>query len=270
MQKTVIDNQYHLGVNLQELYVHRELIWMLAYRDLKIKYAHTFLGVLWAVISPIIVMLIMTIVFSTIIRIDTKDVPYPLFLLAGMTAWSFFSLVVDRATAAIFEAEAIIQKVYFPRLVILLSKLLVYLIDLGISLLFVFVLMGWYSIMPVVHILYLPIFILLTILVSFTVAVWTSALSVRFRDLQQVFSLGIYLFFFLTPVFYPIDYIPADWQGLYSINPMLGIVEGYRWCLWGGDFPHFYAMVAMVFTISTLPLALAFFGKTEKMMADVL
>ncbi len=257
-------------VGIKNAFQYKELIWLLAYRDIKSRYAHTTIGILWSIISPIIVVAILSTVFSTIVRIEIKEVPYPLFLLVGMTGWAFFANAVNASTTAILSNQNMIQKVHFPKIVIPLSSLIVNCIDFAVYLVLIFLLMVFYNVDFTTNLFFLPIFILLTFVVSLIAIIWLSALVVRFRDLLPIVGFALYLLFYLTPVFYPIYFVPKEYQLIYFINPLVVIIEGFRWCLWGGLFPNLYAWSSLTIYLLSIVPAWRYFHKIEQQMADIL
>ncbi|OWY24996.1 ABC transporter permease [Sphingobacteriales bacterium UPWRP_1] len=271
MFQTVIDAGRHdLRVNFGELYRYRELLFIFAYRDIKAKYSQTYLGLLWSFVTPVLTLLTLSVVFNRIIQIETVNMPYPLFLLSGWIVWAYFSGTVASSGTSIVDAQRILQKVYFPRLLVPLSKLLVGLTDFAIGLLFIVVLLVYFKHPLNVGIFYLPVFVVLTLMLNAGISVWASALVVRYRDMQQIINYGLYLLFYLTPVFYPTAYIPAKYKTLFCLNPLVGLTDGYRWCLLGGVYEYwqmaYLFIVSAVFCVS----GILYFKKTEKVMTDIL
>jgi len=270
MQKLVIDaDKKALSLNLKELYAYRDLFVILAYRDLRVRYAQTFLGILWAVIQPLATLAIFILVFGRVVKVDTGDVPYPLFALAGMSMWTYFSTVMSQAGSSIIGAQNMIQKIYFPRLVIPLSKAVVGLVDLFIGLLFLFGVMVWYQYVPSVNIVYLPLFILLNILAALSIGIWLSTLTIRFRDFQYVVPFMVQFGLYATPVGYPASLIPEKFRLLYFLNPLAGVIEGTRWCLFGGKGIPAEAYLSFALIGFLFITGLYYFRRTERIMADI-
>lgn len=274
MHKTVVDaDRQKLSLNLRELFQYRDLFLILAYRDLRVRYAQTFLGFLWAFLQPAATLLIFTVVFGKAVKVDTGGVPYPVFAIAGMTAWTYFAFVMNQSGNSIIGAQEMVKKIYFPRLVIPLSKAVVGFVDFAIAFLFLAVLMVIYNFAPSWNIVYLPIFMLLTILSALAVGIWLSALTIRFRDFQHIVPFLVQFGLYATPIAYPAETITnnlADWAVvLYYMNPMAGVVEGFRWSILGGALPSDYAYISFALIIVLFVSALFYFRKVERVMADI-
>ena len=274
MHKTVVDaEKQKLSLNLRELFQYRDLFVILAYRDLRVRYAQTFLGFFWAFLQPAATLLIFTVVFGRAVKVDTGGVPYPLFAIAGMTAWTYFAFVMNQSGNSIIGAQEMVKKIYFPRLVIPLSKAVVGFVDFAIAFLFLAVLMVIYKFVPSWNIVYLPIFILLTIISSLAVGIWLSALTIRYRDFQHVVPFLVQFGLYATPTAYPAETIInnlPDWAVvLYYMNPMAGVVEGFRWSILGGAAPSDYAFISFALIAILFVSALFYFRKVERVMADI-
>lgn len=270
MSKIIIDaSNRGLNLNLKELYAYKDLLVTLTYRDLRVRYAQTFLGFLWAGLQPLATLTIFTLVFSRVAKVNTGDVPYPLFALAGMSAWTYFANVLSGAGSSIVGAQGMISKIYFPRLVIPLSKALGALVDFSIVLFFLFALMVWYGFSPGPAFIMFPVFFLLALLSGLSIGVWLSALTVRFRDFQQVVPFVVQLGMYATPVAYPASLVPEHYQFWYFLNPMAGVVEGFRWSLLGGPEPGILTFVSASIVLILLVAGLFYFRSVEKIMADI-
>lgn len=274
MEKLVVDaSKPKWHINLKELWAYRDLFYILAYRDLRVRYAQTFLGLLWAFIQPLATLVIFTVVFGKVAGVGTSGTPYPLFAVCGMASWSYFSFVLNQSGNSIIGAQEMVKKIYFPRLVIPLSKALVGFVDFAIAMLFVVILMIYYGFIPSANIIYLPIFIILTIISALAVGIWLSALTIRYRDFQHVVPFLVQFGLYATPVGYQakdvIQRLP-DWASLlYYVNPMAGIVEGFRWSLLGGDPPSIFAYFSFSIVILLFITGLLYFKRVEKVMADI-
>jgi lipopolysaccharide transport system permease protein len=274
MEKLVVDaSKPKWHINLKELWAYRDLFYILAYRDLRVRYAQTFLGLLWAFIQPLATLTIFTVVFGKVAQVETSGIPYPLFAVCGMASWSYFSFVLNQSGNSIIGAQEMVKKIYFPRLVIPLSKALVGFVDFAIALLFVVILMFYYGFIPSANIIYLPIFILLTIISALAVGIWLSALTIRYRDFQHVVPFLVQFGLYATPVGYQakdvINRLP-DWGSfIFYANPMAGIVEGFRWSLLGGDPPSVFAYFSFSIVILLFITGLLYFKRVEKVMADI-
>jgi lipopolysaccharide transport system permease protein len=274
MQRIVIDaNKKSLSLNLRELAEYKDLFWVLAYRDLRVRYAQTFLGLIWAFIQPAATLLIFTVVFGMAVKVDTGEVPYPIFAITGMSAWTYFAYVLNQSGNSIIGAQEMVKKIYFPRLVIPLSKAAVGFVDFGVALLFMIGLMIFYGNIPSANIVYLPLFILLTVITALAVGIWLSALTIRYRDFQHVVPFMVQFGLYATPIAYPAKTIVAslpNWAVvLYYFNPMAGVVEGFRWSVLGGEAPSLYAWISFVLVGLLFVSALYYFKKVERVMADI-
>ena len=274
MHKTVVDaDKQKLSLNLRELFQYRDLFVILAYRDLRVRYAQTFLGFFWAFLQPAATLLIFSVVFGKAVKVDTGGVPYPLFAIAGMTAWTYFAFVMNQSGNSIIGAQEMVKKIYFPRLVIPLSKAVVGFADFAIAFLFLAVLMVVYKFVPSWNIVFLPVFILLTIISALAVGIWLSALTIRYRDFQHVVPFLVQFGLYATPTAYPAETIInnlPDWAVvLYYMNPMAGVVEGFRWSILGGATPSHYAYISFSLIAVLFVSALFYFRKVERVMADI-
>jgi lipopolysaccharide transport system permease protein len=260
-------------LNLAELLRYRDLLLVLAYRDYRVRYAQTFLGLAWAFLQPTVTLLIFSIVFGRAVGIDTGAVPYPLFAVCGMAAWSYFAYVVSQSGTSIIGAQETIKKIYFPRLVIPLSKAVVGFIDFGITALLILALMLYYGVAPSLHIAFLPLFAGAGVVAALAVGIWTSALTIRYRDFQHVVPFVIQAGLYATPVAYPAalvtDALPG-WAGVvYYLNPMAGIVEGFRWAVLGTNPPNPLSSLSLGIALILLLGGLFYFKSVERTMADL-
>jgi lipopolysaccharide transport system permease protein len=271
MHKTIIDSaQSRLSLDLKELFQYKDLFYTLAYRDLRVRYAQTFLGLLWAVLQPLATLGIFTVVFGIALQVNTGDVPYPLFALTGLTVWTYFSFVLSQAGNSIIEAEGMVKKIYFPRLIIPLSKAMVGFVDLAISFVFLLILMAWYQVLPPAQVVFLPLFILLSIVAALAVGIWLSALTIRYRDFRHVVPFLVQLGLYITPIMYPAArLLPEQFLPFIYLNPVAGIIEGYRWCLIDGPPPSLYAYISFAMIAILFVSGLFYFKKVEAIMADI-
>ena len=213
--------------------------------------------------------MIYTLIFGIAIKVDTKGQPYALFAFSGMFVWVYFAAVMGNAGNSIINAQGIVKKIYFPRLIIPLSKALVSLVDFGINICLVLIIFMFYQFVPSVHIIFFPCFILILMLASLGVGIWLSALSLRFRDFQQIGAFALQIGVYLSPVAYPSSLIPEKFRLYYFLNPMAGIIESVRWSIFGGNFDYLYFIsffVAIVLFVSSL----FYFRKVERIMADII
>lgn len=271
MSKIILDgNNRKLRLNLSELIAYKDLFVTLAFRDVKVRYAQTFLGLLWAFLQPLITLLIFVIVFDKVIKVETGDIPYPLFVLAGMCGWNYFSFVTNQAGSSLIGAQAMIHKIYFPRLIIPLSKAVVGLIDFAVVMLLFFGMMAVYGVSPGINILFLPFFILITVISSLAAGIWLSALTIRYRDFQVIIPFLVQFGLYITPIAYPVNIIPGQYKWLFYLNPMTAVVQGFRWCLLGVDPPDMISYLSFGLMILLFISGLYYFRRTERIMADIL
>ncbi|MDH5604438.1 MAG: ABC transporter permease [Cyclobacteriaceae bacterium] len=248
---------------------YRDLFYTLAWRDLRVRYAQTALGLLWAVIQPMATLLIFTLIFGRAIKVDTGNTPYPVFAMSGMLAWSYFSYVLSQSGQSVIGAQEMVKKVYFPRLVIPLSKAVTGFVDFLVALVFLVVLMLYYKVVPSSGVIYLPLFFFMNVLAALGVGIWLSALTVRYRDFQHVVPFLVQVGLYATPIAYPVSMIPANYQWLYHLNPMAGVVEAYRWSILGGEGLSVYTWLSMGVIGVLFITGLLYFKSVEKIMADV-
>ena len=257
-------------LNLSELYAYRDLFLILTYRDIKIKYAQTFLGLFWALFQPLAQLTILTFVFGKVIVINTGSIPHPLFTLSGMCSWVYFSLVLQQSGNSLIGAQDMVKKIYFPRLIIPLSKAILGFIDFGITLIFLVCLLFYYGFIPSINIIFLPIFILLTVTIALGAGIWTSALSIRYRDFQYIIPFLLQFGLYATPIAYPVSMVPDKFQWIFHLNPMTGIVEGFRWCILGERPPSELAYLSYFITFLIFISSLFYFKKAESTIADII
>ncbi len=271
--KTVIEpSKFSLSLNLRELWEFRELLWTLTYRDFRVKYAQTAIGFAWAFINPIFSILILSFVFGTIAKVGTgnSDVPHLLYTTAGMCGWTYFSAVLAGAGGSIIGAQGMVKKIYFPRLVIPLSKALTAFIDLMIVLFIIVILMVYYGIPPKSTLIYLPFFLLIAIIAGLTGGIWMSALTVRFRDFVHITPLLLRVGMYATPIAFPASSVPEKYQLLFYLNPMAGVVEGVRWSIIGGTPPNSYAYISFAIICVFFVLGTFYFNQVQRKMADII
>lgn len=256
---------------IKELVHYKDLFYTLAWREFRVRYAQTFLGFAWAFLQPLATLAIFFFVFGKAIKVDTGNIPYLVFALTGLTAWAYFSFVVSNAGKSIISESAMIKKIYFPRLVIPLSKALVGVIDFLISFLLLIIAMIYFQVPITTNILWLPLFLILITLVSLGVGIWISALSIRFRDVQHIIPFFIQIGLYATPVAYSANLIPEKYQIIYYLlNPLVGVIEGFRWCMIGGELHLSYLIYSSIIIFVLFVSALVYFRKVERVMADIL
>jgi lipopolysaccharide transport system permease protein len=274
MARIVVDaNKGSFSLNLKELFSYRDLFYILAYRDLRVRYAQTFLGFAWAFLQPVVTLIIFTLVFGRFVKVETGAVPYPVFALCGMVAWTYFSFVMNQAGTSIIGSQDMIKKIYFPRLIIPLSKAVVGFVDFFIALGLLFILMFFYRVPVSGNILMLPIFIFLTILSSLAVGIWLSALTIRFRDFQHVTPFLVQVGLYATPIAYPgetvLGTLPKWAAVVFYLNPLAGIVEGFRWSILGQGSLHGVSFISFIMVLVLFVSGLYYFKRVERVMADM-
>ncbi|HYG04658.1 MAG TPA: ABC transporter permease [Chryseosolibacter sp.] len=272
--RIVVDaNKSSFSPNLKELVAYRDLFFILAYRDLRVRYAQTFLGLAWAFLQPVVTLIIFTLVFGRFVKVDTGGVPYPAFALCGMAGWTYFAFVMSQSGNSIIGAQEMIKKIYFPRLIIPLSKALVGLVDFAVASLLLIFLIFYYDISVSSQIIFLPCFIILCILAALGIGIWLSALTIRYRDFQHVTPFLVQLGLYVTPIAYPGEIVMRslpEWaQVAFYLNPMAGIVEGFRWAILGVGSIHALTYVSFFVVVVLFLSGLWYFRSVEKVMADI-
>jgi lipopolysaccharide transport system permease protein len=255
---------------IRDVWAYRELLYFLVWRQLKIRYKQTVLGVLWAIIQPFFLMVIFSIFFGRLAKIPSEGIPYPIFAYAGLLPWSYFAKSLNACTESLVGNSHLITKVYFPRFIIPLSSVLSGLVDFSIAFSILLAMMFYYQIIPTLAALLLPFLILMAMATALGVGLWFSALNVLYRDIRYAISFLVQFWFFATPVVYPSNLVPEKWRVLYSLNPMAGVVEGFRGALLGKgqlDWPMFtVSITVVVFLVLT---GTFYFRRMEKGFADV-
>jgi lipopolysaccharide transport system permease protein len=253
-----------------ELWDFRELIYFFVWRDIKIRYKQTAIGAAWAVLQPLLTMLIFSLFFGRLAHIPSEGLPYPIFYYSALLPWMYFAAAMQNATSTIVENQRVITKVYFPRLALPLASVLSGLVDFGVSFLMFVVLMIYYGIRPTTAVIWFPAFILLAILTALGVGLWLSALNALYRDVRYVLPFLVQFWLFASPVAYPASLVPPKWHWLYGLNPMAGVIEGVRWSLTGQtSSPGRLIFVSAAAVLVLLVSGLAYFQKVETTVADV-
>ncbi|MCS6917546.1 MAG: ABC transporter permease [Chitinophagales bacterium] len=270
--KTVISaKQRGLGLNLPELFRYRDLLFLLAYRDYRVRYAQTLLGFAWAFVQPLLTLIVFILVFNKAARVETGDIPYPVFVMTGMWAWSYLSFVLTQAGQSLVTSSHLITKVYFPRLLIPLGKSLVAFIDFSVTFLFLVFLMILYRYVPSGNIITLPFWIIALVALSLAAGIWLSALTIRFRDVQLVIPFLVQMGLYFSPVAYPSSRIPEQYHGLFYLNPMASVIDGFRWALLGTPLPDTgYLVYSFGFILILVISSIYFFKRTERIVADII
>jgi len=258
------------GPDLRELWAYRELGVFLALRDIKVRYKQAAFGVAWAIFQPLAGVVVFTVVFQRVASVASDGIAYPLFAFVGLTVWAYVSGSVTKATQSLVSNAALVTKVHFPRLMVPLAAVLPGLLDFFIAMPVLGVLWAVYGVAPGWAVLTFPLWVVAAIIVSLAVGLLLSALNVRYRDVNQAISLFIQLWLFLSPVAYPSTSVPDRWRVLYALNPMSGVIEGFRWALVGGTPPGWSLLLSAGVTLVLLVAAVVYFQRTERQFADVI
>jgi lipopolysaccharide transport system permease protein len=256
-------------INFSEIWQYRELIYFFTWRDVKIRYKQTALGFLWAIIQPLFMMVVFTLFFGGLAKVPSDGIPYPLFSFAALIPWTLFAEGLTRSSASMVSNANIMTKVYFPRLVMPISGILSPLVDFAIAFVILILMMAYYGFVPTIAIILLPFFILLALMTSLSVGLWLSALNVKYRDFQYTIPFLIQFWLFASPVVYPSSLLPEQFQVLYGLNPMAGVIEGFRWALLGTSPPGAMILVSVGVVVLLLVGGLFYFKRMEQYFADV-
>ncbi|MDZ4717812.1 MAG: ABC transporter permease [Roseiflexaceae bacterium] len=257
------------ALQLGELWKYRELLYFLIWRDVKVRYKQTQLGIAWALIPPFVTMLVFSLIFGNLAKIESDGIPYPIFSFAGLLPWQLFSLALTSASNSLVNSANLLRKVYFPRLTIPVASVLAGLVDFGLSFLVLIGMMAYYRIIPTLAILLLPVFTLLTLVTVMGVGLWLAALNVQYRDIRYVVPFMTQIWMFATPVVYPSSLFPEPWRTLSGLNPMAGVIEGFRWALLGTQPPGAMIIVSSAVAILVLITGLMYFRRVEQTFADI-
>jgi len=258
-------------IDFKELWAYRELLGFMVWRDVSVRYKQSILGILWALLTPLITMVIFTIIFGRIAKIPTNGIPYPIFSYAGLLPWLFFSQSLQKATLSMVAERNLLTKIYFPRLIVPIAATLAPLVDLLIASSVLFAMMFYYQLTPSLHSLYLlPVCVLWTWVTAIGVGAWLSALNVHFRDVSHLIPFVIQVWLYASPVVYPASLVPANLQWLYALNPMTGVIEGFRWALlMHGGPPGLLVLVSATVSALLFVTGGLFFKRMERSFADV-
>ena len=259
-----------VSLRLHELWEFRELLYFLAWRDIKVRYKQTALGVAWAVIQPFFTMVIFSIFFGKLGRIPSDGIPYPIFSFAALVPWTFFAHGLNQSSNSLVTGAQLIKKVYFPRLIVPVAAVLSGVVDFILAFIVLLGMMPYYGLAPTVNVVWLPVFLLLALITSLGAGLWLSTLNVEYRDVRHAVPFIIQFWLFATPIAYPSTLLPEPWRTLYGLNPMVGVVEGFRWALLGTDTgPGAMIFVSCLMAIALLIAGAFYFRRMEKTFADV-
>ena len=256
---------------LRELWEFRELLYFFAWRDIKVRYKQTVMGVLWAIIQPFLTMIIFSLFFGRLANVPSDGLPYPVFSYAALVPWTFFANALAQASNSLVINANMIKKIYFPRLALPIASVLAGVIDFVLAFVVLLGIMLYYGLVPTVNIIWLPFFVLLALVTSLGVSLWLAAMNVQFRDVHYTIPFLTQAWLFVTPIAYPSSLLPEPWRTLYGLNPMAGVVEGFRWALLGtGTAPGKMIIISALVAITLFVSGSFYFRRMEQSFADVL
>jgi len=260
-----------VSLKLRELWEYRELLYFLTWRDIKVRYKQTVLGAAWAIIQPVFTMLVFSLFFGRLAKVPSDGIPYPIFSYAALVPWTFFANGLSHSSDSLVSSSNLIKKVYFPRLVVPISSVVSGIVDFLLAFAVLLVLMTGYHIFPTSNILWLPLLLLLGFITALGVGLWLSAMNVQFRDVRYVVPFLIQFWLFATPIAYPSSLLSEPWRTLYGLNPMVGVVEGFRWALLGTATATSWPLlgVSALMALGLLISGAFYFRRMEKSFADV-
>jgi lipopolysaccharide transport system permease protein len=259
-----------LALDLAELWAYRELLYFFVWRDIKVRYKQTVIGAAWAILQPVMTMLVFSLFFGRLAKIPSQGLPYPVFYYCALLPWTYFATAMQSATNVVVDQQRVITKVYFPRVILPISSVVSGLLDFVISFGVFICMMFYYRIVPTKAVMWLPVFTLLSALTALGVGLWLSALNALYRDVRYVLPFLVQFWMFASPVAYSSSLVPAKWRGLYGLNPMAGVIEGFRWALTGHGQPPGVLMAASSMAVGLLVLGgLTYYHAVEGKIADV-
>jgi lipopolysaccharide transport system permease protein len=272
LEKTVIEPMSGwVSLQLGQLWTYRELLLFLTWRDVKVRYKQTYFGVAWAVLQPLFMMTVFSVFFGRFAKLPSDGVPYPIFALCGLIPWQLFQYSMAQSSNSLVTSQQLIKKVYFPRLVIPIAAVLDGLVDLSVSSVLLITMMAFYGITPTVNVVFLPLFVLFATATALSVGVWLSALNVQYRDVRYTVPFLTQIWMFATPVAYASSIVPEKWRWLYGLNPMVGVVQGFRWALLGrGSHIESSTFVSIAVVAVVMTTGVAYFRRMEASFADVI
>jgi lipopolysaccharide transport system permease protein len=258
------------SLNLGELWEYRELFYFLTWRDIKVRYKQTALGAAWALIQPFFTMVVFTIFFGRLAKIPSDGIPYPIFSFCALLPWQLFAYALSQSSNSLVTERSLVTKVYFPRLIVPTSSVLAGLVDFAIAFGLLLLMMVYYGIVPTVRVIFLPLFVVFAVMTALAVGLWLTALNVRFRDVRYTIPFLTQFWLFASPVAYSSSLVPENWRWVYGLNPMAGVIEGFRWALLGSEV-QITSLMGMSGLIVLVLLAggLWYFKKTERTFADL-
>jgi lipopolysaccharide transport system permease protein len=256
-------------VDFKELWEYRELLYFFTWRDVKLRYKQTGLGIAWAIIQPLFLMIIFSLFFGGLAKIPSDGVPYPLFSLAALLPWTLFAEGMTRSTISMVSNANIMTKVYFPRLIMPVASIMSPLVDFCVAFGILIIMMAYYGFVPTINVIFLPLLVIFAMMTSLSVGLWLSALNVKYRDFQYTVPFLIQIWMFASPVVYPASMVPQQFQFLYALNPMTGVIEGFRWALLGTNPPTTMIFISLGVVIALLVSGVFYFRRMEQYFADI-
>ena len=259
-----------IGQRLHDLWDYRELLYFLVWRDIKVRYKQTVLGAAWAIIQPFFSMVVFSIFFGKLAKMPSDGIPYPIFAYAGLVPWTFFANGLAQSANSLVDSANLIRKVYFPRLTIPIANVLAGLVDFALAFLVLLGMMAWYKVLPTQRLIWLPLFLLLALVTALAVGLWLSVLNVEYRDVRYTVPFITQFWMFATPIVYPSSLLSEPWRTVYGLNPMVGVVEGFRWALLGTKTaPGATILVSATASVLLLVGGAFYFRRMEKTFADL-
>jgi lipopolysaccharide transport system permease protein len=259
-----------VAINLRELWEYRELLYFLAWRDVKVRYKQTALGAAWAILQPLMTMVVFSLFFGKLAKMPSDGVPYPIFSFAALVPWTFFANGLGQSANSLVGSQSLIKKVYFPRLTIPIAAVLGGVIDFFLAFVLLLGMMFYFDVIPTLNVIWLPLLLLLSIVTALGVGLWLSAMNVQFRDVRYVLPFLTQLWLFATPIAYPSSLLAEPWRTIYGVNPMVGVVEGFRWALLGtASAPGSMIAVSGLAALALLISGAYYFRRMERSFADV-
>jgi lipopolysaccharide transport system permease protein len=258
-----------MPIRLGEVWAYRELLYFLVWREIRVRYKQTVLGVTWAVIQPFFTMVVFSVFFGRLAGIETDGIPYPVFAFAALLPWQLFAFSLIESSNSIVSNQRLLTKVYFPRVILPLASVCVGVVDFGIASGVLLGLMAYYGVTPGLAALTAPLWVALAVLTALAASLWLSSLNVRYRDIRYTLPFLAQLWLFCTPVAYPTSIVPEAWRPLYALNPMVGVVDGFRWALLGAQPPSATVAVSSAVMLVVLVSGLFYFRRTERTFADI-
>ena len=258
-----------IPIRLSELWEFRELLYAFVWREVRVRYKQTALGVGWAVAQPLLTMVVFSVFFGKLAGVESDGIPYPVFTYCALLPWQLFAFALVESSNSVVTNQRLLTKVYFPKLLLPLSAVAVALVDFTVSFGVLLLLMAWFGMTPGPAALTVPLWALFAAMTATAASLWLSALNVRYRDIRYTVPFLTQIWLFVTPVAYPTSLVPEIWRPLYALNPMVGVVDGFRWALVGGDWPGITVLVSAAVVVVCLVGGLIYFRRTERTFADL-